>query len=102
MLARPRESAPGERSLCGALDLVPRYALQSNHRVVAAMNTSKPEPLFAEPIRKMCPICGKRAYSSTGIHPQCAVRQADAPRQAQLAEDKKRERIRLEQENATH
>jgi hypothetical protein len=62
------------------------------------MNTSKPEPLFAEPIRKMCPICGKRAYSSTGIHPQCAVRQADAPRQAQLAEDKKRERIRLEEE----
>jgi len=56
------------------------------------MNTNKPEPLFAEPIRKRCPICGERTYSAVGIHPQCAVRQADAPRERLLAAAKKRAR----------
>ena len=37
-----------------------------------------------------CPVCGKPTYSRNGIHPQCAVIQADMPRQKQLAEDKKR------------
>ena len=37
-----------------------------------------------------CPVCGKASYSKNGIHPQCAVIQADMPRQKQLAEDKKR------------
>jgi hypothetical protein len=36
-----------------------------------------------------CPICGHSSYSPDGIHPQCAVTQADAPRQAQLLAAKK-------------
>lgn len=56
------------------------------------MNTRKPEPLFVEPVRKICPVCGERTYSAVGIHPQCAVQQADAPRQLLIAEGKKRER----------
>lgn len=66
------------------------------------MNTHKPEPLFVAPPRqpgKICPICGKRAYSAGGIHPQCAVKQADAPRQAILAAEKK-ERAREQAEEA--
>jgi len=44
------------------------------------MNHTKPK--FAEPVRPICPVCGKTAYSPGGIHPQCAVTRADkvAPR----------------------
>lgn len=27
--------------------------------------------------RKRCPICRQTVYSSAGIHPQCAIKQAD-------------------------
>jgi hypothetical protein len=30
--------------------------------------------------KNLCPICGKPAYSLGGIHPQCAMQQADEPR----------------------
>lgn len=53
------------------------------------MDTHKPAPLFPTVPGKLCPICGKRSYSPAGIHPQCAVKQADAPRQILLAEAKK-------------
>jgi len=58
------------------------------------MDNSKPEPLFTEQaIPRMCPVCGKRSYSLKGIHPQCAVQQADAPRQLLLAEEKRKARL---------
>jgi hypothetical protein len=57
------------------------------------MNTHKPEPLYPVIVRgRICPMCGKRSYSLGGIHPQCAVQQADAPRQRQLAEQRARDR----------
>lgn len=34
-------------------------------------------------------MCGQTAYSVGGIHPQCAMVQADAPRKAQLVAQKK-------------
>ena len=40
----------------------------------------KPQPLYAPRERKHCPICGKVSYSAVGIHPQCAMDQADAKR----------------------
>ncbi|QEH35930.1 hypothetical protein OJF2_44870 [Aquisphaera giovannonii] len=30
--------------------------------------------------RGRCPICNQPVYSRAGIHPQCAMRQADGPR----------------------
>jgi hypothetical protein len=39
------------------------------------MSISKPKTV--EPVRPVCPVCGKTAYSQGGIHPQCAVTQAD-------------------------
>jgi len=30
--------------------------------------------------RARCPVCHETVYSRAGIHPQCAVRQADPPR----------------------
>lgn len=61
----------------------------------------KPEPLLSQPpAGRPCPVCGKRSYSITGIHPQCAMQQADAPRQLQLAADKRLERQRVEREKA--
>lgn len=53
------------------------------------MDNKKPGPLFKAPSRTQCPICGKASYSATGIHPQCAVEQADAPRQKILLAAKK-------------
>jgi len=53
------------------------------------MSEKKPEPIVLSPQPKLCPICGKPTYSATGIHPQCAMFQADAPRQARLAASRK-------------
>jgi len=30
--------------------------------------------------RVSCPVCHQTVYSRSGIHPQCAVRQADPPK----------------------
>jgi hypothetical protein len=30
--------------------------------------------------RARCPVCQQAVYSRAGIHPQCAIRQADPPR----------------------
>jgi hypothetical protein len=60
-----------------------------------SMNSKKPTPLLEEPSGVVCPVCGKKSYSLGGIHPQCAVQQADAPRQALLAAEKKEKRQRL-------
>jgi hypothetical protein len=61
------------------------------------MNTRKPEPLIVEPRRgRTCPVCGKQSYSLEGIHPQCAMQQADAPRQRLLAEEKRNARLAAE------
>jgi hypothetical protein len=38
---------------------------------------TQPSPLSTRP---RCPVCGTAVYSLAGIHPQCAVRQADPPR----------------------
>jgi hypothetical protein len=46
------------------------------------MSEKKPLPLIKMPKRKECPVCGHASYSATGIHPQCALSQADAQRRA--------------------
>lgn len=40
---------------------------------------------------KPCPVCGKATYSRGGIHPQCAIVQADEGRKKQLIEKRKKE-----------
>ena len=64
------------------------------------MNTHKPEPLYPTTPGKTCPVCGKRAYSAGGIHPQCAVKQADEPRKLKLAAEKKKLAQRLAEQAA--
>jgi hypothetical protein len=32
------------------------------------------------PTRPVCPVCKKAVYSRSGIHPQCAMSQAEQPR----------------------
>jgi hypothetical protein len=49
----------------------------------------KPMPLYQSQVRPPCPICGVPSYSRDGIHPQCAVQQADEPRSAELRRKKK-------------
>ncbi len=36
------------------------------------------------PPKNVCPVCGKPAYSLGGVHPQCAIQQADEPRLVRL------------------
>ena len=55
------------------------------------MNHKNPTPMIQPTGKKLRPVCGKPSYSLEGIHPQCAVEQADAPR---------RERLRTEKETA--
>lgn len=37
-------------------------------------------PLKPVSTRARCPVCHEAVYSTAGIHPQCAVKQADPPR----------------------
>jgi hypothetical protein len=53
------------------------------------MSEKKPTPIVAERGGKVCPVCGKQSYSREGVHPQCAMIQADAPRTLRLAAEKK-------------
>jgi hypothetical protein len=48
------------------------------------MSSEKSVVIVPPPPRKLCPICGKASYSAGGIHPQCAIEQADAPRLVEL------------------
>ncbi len=54
------------------------------------MSEKKPAPLIPNRPPKVCPVCRHASYSTTGIHPQCVVDQADA---------KRREALRLKQRN---
>ena len=47
--------------------------------------------IVPQPVRNLCPICGKASYSLGGIHPQCAMQQADEPRTLRLRAAKKAE-----------
>lgn len=53
------------------------------------MHTKKPVPVAADTVRRICPVCNQRSYSVGGVHPQCAERQADAPRAEQERVEKK-------------
>ncbi|QEG34964.1 hypothetical protein [Bythopirellula goksoeyrii] len=63
-------------------------------------NNTKPLPLNTTTHGKTCPICGKNSYSPAGIHPQCAIQQADAPRQKKLADEKRARKLREESSKA--
>lgn len=61
------------------------------------MSQKMPSPLMTEggvvAATRICPVCGEASYSRQGIHPQCAVTQADATRTARLkAAAKKRDK----------
>jgi hypothetical protein len=53
------------------------------------MSEKKPIPILVERNIKICSVCGKRSYSREGVHPQCVMLQADAPRKMLLAAEKK-------------
>src|SRR6059036_3739338 len=52
--------------------------------VRSKMSIIKPVIVIPGPERILCPICSKPTYSRGGIHPQCAMEQADEPRVIQL------------------
>jgi hypothetical protein len=54
------------------------------------MSILKPVPLIPKLAKNICPICGMDSYSRDGVHPQCAVLQADEPRNQQLKLERKR------------
>lgn len=59
------------------------------------MSEHKPIPFRPPTKSRACPVCGKASYSASGMHPQCAVAQADAltkadRKAAEAAHDKER------------
>ena len=52
-------------------------------------HNKRPIPLYPSKQRKRCPVCDEISYSAAGIHPQCAVRQADPNRGNTWAQTKK-------------
>lgn len=66
------------------------------------VSEKKPTPVIAQRNSKECPVCGQRSYSLGGIHPQCAMAQADAPRKLQLIAKKKADAlVKAQTGNAT-
>jgi predicted amidophosphoribosyltransferase len=53
------------------------------------MSAKNPIPIAVERSGKICPVCGKPSYSRDGVHPQCSMVLADAPRKLRLAAEKK-------------
>jgi hypothetical protein len=53
------------------------------------MSEKKPLPMMATAPRRACPICRKTSYSASGIHPQCALLQADGPRNERIRNERK-------------
>jgi hypothetical protein len=54
-------------------------SLKDGRLVINPRNSHTPLP---DDRRKRCPICRQTVYSSAGIHPQCAIKQADPWRPA--------------------
>ena len=71
--------------LCPGLSSDKHFSVWSN------MSVLEPVIIVPQPVRAPCPICGKPSYSRGGIHPQCAMRQADEPRLVRLRAAKKAE-----------
>ncbi len=44
------------------------------------MSNVKSVIILPPPPKHVCPVCGTASYSLGGVHPQCAVEQADEPR----------------------
>ncbi len=55
---------------------------------VLPMSSKKPQPLISRLRHERCPVCGEISYSLCGVHPQCAVRQADESRIKRLKLEK--------------
>lgn len=55
------------------------------------MSEKKPVPITATRKPRVCPVCNKPSYSASGIHPQCAIAQADKPRCDRLMAQRKAE-----------
>lgn len=56
------------------------------------MSAKKPQPLISRKTHDRCPVCGEISYSLAGVHPQCAMRQADAKRLQRMKRDKHTEK----------
>ncbi len=46
----------------------------------STMSSEKSVIVLPPKPRQVCPICGTPSYSLGGVHPQCALKQADEPR----------------------
>ena len=55
------------------------------------MSILKPVPVIPQRVKILCPICGEATYSRDGIHPQCALQQADEPRNLRIRAERKKE-----------
>lgn len=62
------------------------------------MSEKKPISIGIDRNVKLCPVCGKKSYSRGGVHPQCAMVRADAPRKARLAAENKAAAIEKQKE----
>ena len=60
------------------------HGLAGNLEQVCTMSSEKSVLIVPPPPKHLCPVCGKPSYSLGGVHPQCAIQQADEPRMVRL------------------
>jgi hypothetical protein len=61
------------------------------------MSEKKPEVVYFPALPRLCPICGKAAYSLSGEHPQCAMSRDDLASKARQRKRSERRRAALSQ-----
>lgn len=79
----PRTSPGSSRSVVRTIQGLPApvpsdvVCVRGSGKITMSNANKKPTPLYNSVARAACPVCGHASYSSTGIHPQCAMQAAD-------------------------
>jgi hypothetical protein len=55
-----------------------------NSGAINIMSSETSVRIVPTPPKHLCPVCGTPSYSLGGVHPQCAIQQADEPRMIRL------------------
>ena len=94
--AQPRAAKkPRNRIKASQVSVAAAAVVRAPDRDAGLAVNRKPVPLEPPRLRKHCPVCGEVSYSAAGIHPQCAMQEADAKRTKQIKRVKSVQKARM-------
>jgi hypothetical protein len=94
--AQPRTAKkPSRQSKAPQVGVSGSTAIRTPDQDKSRVVNRKPLPLDPPRLRKHCPVCGEVSYSAAGIHPQCAMQEADAKRTKRIKRVKSVQKARM-------